>query len=418
MKNYYEIENLENFTENDLKSIKNASQIIKNGGIVAFPTETVYGIGASIYIEEAIDKIYRVKNRPKDNPLIAHISSYEMVYNIISFENKIQEELFKFLANRLWPGPISFILKKSDNVNYFSTCGLDTISVRMPDNKIALKLIEFSNSPILAPSANLSGKPSCTNAKDVFFDFGENIDFIIDGGNTPIGIESTVLDLHLLDINNPNIYILRPGFITYEDIKNEIKEFLRKEKNSCELKNINVIINDNLIYKDDCDLKLNNKVLSPGIKYKHYKPSSFVILIKKDIKDFIEKESKIFTSIKEIIEKKLEDKKIDNKEIKESNDSNEIKIWVLHINKSFGNNIKRIFEKIDKILNDKNKKEINLIFRLINFNNEYELAKNYYSTAREGDKNGIDILIIEGLEKEGFKLSLMNRLIKSSDLLL
>ncbi|MCX8059340.1 MAG: L-threonylcarbamoyladenylate synthase [Spirochaetes bacterium] len=403
--NFIKIENLEKFTEKDLENIKKASQVIKNGGIVAFPTETVYGLGASIYIEEAINKIYEVKKRPKDNPLIAHVSSLDMALQLVFFDNDFQRRLFEYLSSRFWPGPISFILKKSDKIKDFATCGLETISIRMPDNKIALSLIEYSGCPIVAPSANLSGKPSCTKADDVLIDFGNNIDLIIDGGIAPIGIESTVLDLHLLK-NDNKIFVLRPGYITLEDIKKEIRNFIKKEKKLGNIISIEVLYSNsilNLNYKS----KSETKVLSPGVKYKHYKPDSLVILVKK---------RKIFNyiQIKNKITKIIENFKGKKETSNNKNGIRIIKIWILFINRTFKESIFKIVEDI----NFRNEKKFLLKYEFIHFNNEYELAKDYYSLAREGDKNNIDILIVEGLDKNGFKFSLMNRLSKSSDIMI
>jgi|GEM_PF-505425 tRNA threonylcarbamoyl adenosine modification protein (Sua5/YciO/YrdC/YwlC family) len=439
------IENLLNLTKNDLQVIIEASNILKKDGIVAFPTETVYGIGALISSEKAIDKVYKVKNRPKDNPLIAHICSKEMGYRFIHFNNPLEKILFDFFANKFWPGPLSLIFKKNKNVQGFATCGLDTISLRMPDNKVALKLIEISDEAILAPSANISGKPSCTNAEEVFTDFGENIDLILDGGNTPIGIESTVIDIRF---DKKIIEILRPGYITYEDILNEFKNFeqyidLFFDNNFD--KNILSELKD--IFQSDKDLKSQiidyfnsfkivnwdykniiindlSKVKSPGLKYKHYKPDAFVILIEN--REFYGNELK-----QKLIKKFIEnlDKIINLNNTINNNKTNILNLKVLYISNDFKYFVESIFQEDDLKLNLKNIEfsifqnghyyvNNNINIEWIRFENEYDYAKNYYLIARKSDKEKTNCLILEGMEKKGFKLSLMNRLIKSADIIL
>jgi len=187
------IVNLKNkniFSQTEIKYINDAANEIKNGGVVAFPTETVYGLGASIFNTDGIKKIYSLKKRPSDNPLIAHISDLCMIDKLVVFENKQQKEIFNILSKILWPGPISFILPSSPDVPEIARGGLSTIAIRMPDNPIALELINYTGCAIVAPSANISGKPSCTNAESVEDDFGSGLKYILDGGETSIGIES------------------------------------------------------------------------------------------------------------------------------------------------------------------------------------------------------------------------------------
>lgn len=250
--------------ENIIKSAK----LILNDEVVAIPTETVYGLGANGLSERAVLKIFKAKNRPQDNPLILHISSYEMMEKLVCGLN---DEIKKFL-NYFWPGPLTVIMKKNKIIPDSVSCGLDTVAIRMPNNEIAKKLIEECDVPIAAPSANISGKPSPTTAEDVFADMDGEISAIIDGGFCNIGIESTVLDL-----TKKPYTILRPGFYTRED-------FLKYEDE---------------IFIDDALVTGNKIPKSPGQKYRHYAPKAKVLVIStKDRKKSSEEIEKIFNENK------------------------------------------------------------------------------------------------------------------------
>ena len=200
--------------ENDIKEgIKKAAGIIKKGGLVAFPTETVYGLGANGLDENAVPKIYEAKGRPSDNPLILHISEFDEIKSIV----KEIPKTALILAEEFWPGPLTMVLKKSDIVPYRTTGGLESVAVRMPSNKIARELIKASGVPIAAPSANSSGRPSPTKASHVIFDLDGKIDMVIDGGAVDIGLESTIVD-----VTGDVPVILRPGFITEEMLSEAI----------------------------------------------------------------------------------------------------------------------------------------------------------------------------------------------------
>ncbi len=190
--------------------LKIASDMIKNGKIVAFPTETVYGLGADAFNPSAVEKIFRIKKRPTGNPLIVHISKIEHV-------NELVEDLdirrMKVLE-RLWPGPITFVLKKRSNLPDIVTGGLNTVAVRMPSHPVSVALIDMTG-PIVAPSANLSGRPSPTKAQHVIDDFKDELDAIVDGGETIFGLESSVIDL-----SGDHPILIRPGPITFERLRN------------------------------------------------------------------------------------------------------------------------------------------------------------------------------------------------------
>ena len=229
----------------DEEIIIQAANIINEGELVAFPTETVYGLGADGLNSNACEKIFKAKGRPSDNPLILHISNKNLLYNLV---DDINEDAKKLIES-CWPGPLTLIMKKSDIVPDIVTAGLDTVAIRMPSDKIASKFIEKSKTPIAAPSANSSGKPSPTRAKDVYQDLNGKIPIILDGGSCKFGIESTVVDC-----SEENPVILRPGYYTYEDLK----------------KIIPTISLDDSLVSDDKIPK------SPGQKYKHYSPNALM----------------------------------------------------------------------------------------------------------------------------------------------
>jgi L-threonylcarbamoyladenylate synthase len=232
--------------------IERASSLIRSGEIVAFPTETVYGLGANALDPLAISKIYQIKGRPSDNPLIIHIGDLNMLSGLVSTISPREMRMIK----KFWPGPITLIFKKSKSVPKITTGGLGTVAVRMPRNIIALALIKRSGLPIAAPSANLSGKPSPTNASHVKEDLDGKVKLILDGGRTEIGIESTVIDM------TPRIpVILRPGGISKERIEDEIGE---------------VRFHDTLLGIRSKSKKINK---SPGMKYRHYSPNARVVIV-------------------------------------------------------------------------------------------------------------------------------------------
>lgn len=229
----------------DNKELAAASKVLKEGGLVAFPTETVYGLGANALDELASKKIYEAKGRPSDNPLIVHIADTSDLSNmVVELPQKALE-----LAKTFWPGPLTMIFHKSESVPYGTTGGLDTVAVRMPDHPLALALIKYSGIYLAAPSANTSGRPSPTKAEHVIEDLSGKVDMILDGGEVGIGIESTILDM-TEDIP----VILRPGFITKEMLEAVIGE----------------VQVDQAILKRNQNLNLKPK--APGMKYRHYAP--------------------------------------------------------------------------------------------------------------------------------------------------
>lgn len=251
--------------KNDKEDIKQAAVILKNGGLVAFPTETVYGLGANAFDETAVLNIFKAKGRPADNPLIVHIYSENQLSEIVS---EIPKKA-KILMDKFWPGPLTIVMKKSDNIPNIVSAGLNTVAVRMPVNETAFNLLKECNLPIAAPSANTSGKPSPTTFKHVFEDMNGKIDAVIDGGNCEVGVESTVIDL-TEDIP----MLLRPGGITLE----QLIETLGEVKCAYE-------------YKDGTIPK------SPGMKYKHYAPKAKVIVVRGNLQKYINKHCNNYNKI-------------------------------------------------------------------------------------------------------------------------
>jgi L-threonylcarbamoyladenylate synthase len=321
--------------ENELN---NCAIDLQKGKIGIFPTETVYGIGADATNEEAVKSIFIAKGRASDNPLIIHIANFDDLNDYIEKPNQIEQKLMEFM-----PGPITIVFKKKNTIPNIVTANLPTVCVRMPDNEIAKKLIEKTGHPIAAPSANISGKPSGTNINDIYDEFKDKVAFIIDGGPTKIGLESTVVKVE----NNVPI-ILRPGKITPEQIK---------EKCGC------VKLSDNLFSPP------KGKVESPGMKYRHYAPKTPCLLI------YSENNNALIEEIKKHL-------------------TNKTSIIGCSENKDKFNN---------KYYSYGNKTDLNSI------------SHNIFSLLREVDKDNADIIIIEGVKKEGLGYAIMNRLIRTCE---
>ncbi len=321
------------------KKIKIAARFIREGKLVAFPTETVYGLGADALNEKAVKKIFQAKGRPPDNPLIVHIANFEQLYDLASSIPKEAE----ILAKKFWPGPLTFVLPKKDSVPLITTGGLDTVAVRMPANEIALSLIKLSERPIAAPSANISGKPSPTSAEHVIDDFYGKIECIIDGGETKIGVESTVLDLTL----KPPM-LLRPGGLPLEEIERVIGRI-----------RVHPSVKGHIV----------DIARAPGMKYRHYAPDAQVIVIEG-------RKDKVHEKIVELIQ---------------DYHRKGLKVGVM----STGG-----FYEADVCID-------------LGRNSE-EVARNLFKALRELDKEGVDVILAEGVEERGLGLAVMNRLKKAA----
>lgn len=294
--------------------IRQAAFVIKEGGLVAFPTETVYGLGADALNPEAVEKIFEAKGRPADNPLIAHIADVKDVYRLAKEVPKEAELLMK----EFWPGPLTIVLKKKPIVPDIVTAELDTIAIRMPSHKVALALIKEAKTPIAAPSANLSGKPSPTDASHVIEDMMGKAGVIIDSGKTDIGVESTVIDMTV----KPRL-ILRPGGLPKEEIERFL-ENIEKEEHS-------------------------KRPKSPGMKYKHYAPSAEVIVVEGDKK-------KVRDKIKKLVgEYRLKSKKVGVITTAKEHG------YDADVIKYIGSTEKEVARKLFKALRDFNKEDVHII---------------------------------------------------------
>ena len=253
----------------DAAKILIAAELIKKGGLVAFPTETVYGLGADALNPKAVLSLFKAKKRPLDNPPIVHVENVNDVYKLV----KHVPSKAVLLMKQFWPGPLTLVLDRSERVPDVTVAGLGTVAIRMPENKVALALIRESKCPIAAPSANLAGKPSPTTAKHVFDDLNGRIDAILDSGPTCIGVESTVLDVTV----NPPL-VLRPGGTSFEALQKALGDvklhpFVAAEK----------------------ELAVA-EARSPGMRHKHYAPKAKLVLVEGSVPAVIEKVRELIAS--------------------------------------------------------------------------------------------------------------------------
>ena len=329
----------------DEKEIQEAAEIIKNGGTVVFPTETVYGLGADGLNSEAVKKIFEAKGRPQDNPLIIHVSSKDL--NLYAEE---VPQIANKLVEKFWPGPLTIILKKKDIVPNETSASLDSIGIRMPNNEIALKLIELSETTIAAPSANISGRPSPTDLQRCVEDLDGKVDCILGGEQSDIGVESTIVDCTV----NPPL-VLRPGGVTLEMLR-EIDP--------------NINIDPAIMKKPEPNLKPK----APGMKYRHYAPKAKVTIVSGNKKNTIEK-------IKEMVHYNIEKKK---------------KVCILTVDE----NEKEYSEGIK--------------ISLGSLNDLSTVARNLFETLRKCDDIGEDVVFAESFEQKGVGIAIMNRLNKAA----
>ncbi len=242
----------------DLENIRLAAEVIKNGGLVGFPTETVYGLGANALDSKAVEKIFIAKGRPQDNPLIVHVSSLEMIEPLVlDFDDKA-----KALADKFWPGPLTIIMNKSEIIPDSVSAGLKTVAIRFPSNLIARELISLANVPIAAPSANLSGSPSPTTARHVIEDLSGRIDVILNSSACEVGLESTVISLA-----GETPRLLRPGYITPKELESVLGK----------------IEIDKAVFQS---ISNDTVVNAPGMKYKHYSPKALVKVVKGSFEEY------------------------------------------------------------------------------------------------------------------------------------
>lgn len=246
------------------KNIKKAAVIVKAGGIVAFPTETVYGLGANVFDIKAVRKIFKAKGRPRDNPLIVHIASKKEIHRVANLKRLNTLRLVKRLISAFWPGPLTLVLPKARKIPAVVSAGLQTVAVRMPSNNIARALIRAAGVPIAAPSANKSGHPSPTNAQHVAHDFGKDL-VILNGGQTTVGLESTVVDCTV----SPPV-VLRYGGVPLEELRRVVSNIRAR------------------------DGVRKGPAKSPGMKYRHYAPRAPLVIVSGT-------GGKLFRAVREIV---------------------------------------------------------------------------------------------------------------------
>ncbi|MCR5416049.1 MAG: threonylcarbamoyl-AMP synthase [Pseudobutyrivibrio sp.] len=333
----------------NIEHIKEASQILKNGGLVAFPTETVYGLGGDATDKEASRKIYQAKGRPSDNPLIVHISKFEQLESISSQ----LPETAKKLADAFWPGPLTMVVNKNEVIPYETTGGLDTVAVRMPNNPVALSLINESGCMIAAPSANTSGRPSPTKASHVYEDLAGKIDAILDGGSVDIGLESTIVDL-----TEDVVTILRPGYINMEMLKEVVGE---------------VKIDPGIVYNDKGTTS-GARPKAPGMRYKHYAPKGDLTIVSGE-------EQKVVSAINDMTATDMKNGK---------------KVGIIATAATA------------------EKYTAGSILVIGNRDDEKSIAHNLYDILRQFDEIGVDIIYSESFATPHIGQAIMNRLLKAA----
>lgn len=329
----------------NIEELKIVCNLIKNGEIILFPTETVYGIGANAYDEKAVGKIFMAKGRPSDNPVIVHIADKKTIGEIARDVTRVEQKLI----DAFMPGPFTLILNKTDKIPDIVSGGLPTVAVRMPDNVIARGIITFSGVPIAAPSANISGRPSGTSVEDIRQELEGKVSAIVDGGETQIGLESTVVR-----VINEVPHILRPGKITPEEIR-EVIGSVEFSKGIFE------------------PVDENEKVESPGMKHQHYAPKTPAELV------YCKVDGTLIFELNRMVK----------------------------------------YYKGDVVILGFEEHKNNIVVSKHRFislgskNNLEEVAKNLYSALRKADELGGQIILIEGVEKRGLGIAIMNRLLRS-----
>lgn len=362
------------------EELAEAAEILRQGGLVAFPTETVYGLGANALNEEAAKKIYAAKGRPSDNPLIAHVADFEAVKPLV----REIPEAGKKLMEQYWPGPLTLVFPKSEIVPFGTTGGLETVAIRMPEHEVARMLIRLAGVPVAAPSANTSGRPSPTTADHVYQDMNGKIEILVDGGSVGIGLESTIVD-----VSGEVPVMLRPGAITLEMLRETLGE---------------VEIDPAITGPIRADVKPK----APGMKYRHYAPKAELVLVEaaettqsevaedeaaegagaesaaedgKTMREDVAKTSRVVKKIRELTRKKLE-----------------------------------AGYRVGVICTDETREcyEEGIIRSLGIRSEEETIAHNLFAVLREFDDLQVDYIYSESFSRERLGQAIMNRLTKAA----
>lgn len=342
----------------DMEIIREAAAVIKAGGLVAFPTETVYGLGASAMDERAVRSIFEAKGRPQDNPVIAHVDGLSGPCGAERAAREIPQLAVR-LAEEFWPGPLTLVLPKAPEVPLATTGGLDTVAVRMPDHPVALALIKESGVPLAGPSANLSGKPSPTTAQHVERDLGGRIDMILDSGPTGIGVESTVVD-----VTGEAPVVLRPGGITLEDLRRVhpgARAFAARH------------------------LDPDSPPPSPGMKYTHYSPEADVVVVEGPRRAAVAR-------MRSVVEELLASGK---------------RVGVMALAEDA--------PAFDPAMGARWERPEAVVFKESGRNGDLvTVSSRLYRLLRELDDRGVDVIVVQGVDRIGLGVAIMNRLDKAS----
>ena len=360
------------------ENIDEAAEILRRGGLVAFPTETVYGLGGNGLDPEAARKIYAAKGRPSDNPLILHVAKIEEVLPLV---DSIPEKA-RLLMESFWPGPLTLIMKKSPLVPLESTGGLQTVAIRCPDNALTLSLIEKAGIPVAGPSANLSGHPSPTEAAHVYHDLAGRIEGILDDGAVGIGVESTILDM---STNCPTL--LRPGAITLKDL-----EEVLSEKPEVDPTLLGKKMEDGFVPK------------APGMKYRHYAPRAEMILFRARKAENADRRiaEAILCFLREREEQEEKRKEKQGQEEDRRKDSDLPKIAILCAEET-----KKEYASFCK--------EKGILLKVLGKREEpLSMTHNLFRILRDCDEEGVELILSEAYSEEGVGFALMNRMKKAA----
>lgn len=360
-------------SEEDMEKLNEAGEILRNGGLVAFPTETVYGLGGNALLKKASKDIYAAKGRPSDNPLIVHISDMDELPQLV----ETVPEMAAKLADSFWPGPLTMVMRKSDIVPYETTGGLDTVAVRMPEHKVANMLIKLSGVPVAAPSANISGRPSPTTAAHCIEDLSGRIEAIVDGGASSIGVESTIVDL-----SGEDPVLLRPGAVTLEMLRACLSR--------------DVLLDPALEKPLDKDIRPK----APGMKYRHYAPKAPMIIIQTEYKEDLFDQEKDLTKLTDCAIKNIEEKC-----------SEGLKTGIICSDETKEIYMHEIYNKEGRLHKYRNTIEIMSAGSRMD---EITIAHNLFAVLRDMDEKSVDFIVAEGISQKKLGYAIMNRMKKAA----